>query len=138
MHINRSPEVLYEFWRNFERLPEFMQSLVAVRQTDSRRSHWIAKAPAGTTVEWDAEIINEIPNQLIGWKTLNGSDVISAGSVHFEREQRSGGTRVRVRMQYEPPAGRIGAAVAWMLGRDPSRSIADDLNRFKQLMETTA
>src|SRR5437867_1686042 len=81
--INRRPEELYVFWRDFEQLPLFMRNLVSVRQLDACRSHWTAKAPAGRTVEWDAEIINEIPNELIGWRSLAGSDVVSAGSVRF-------------------------------------------------------
>src|SRR5690348_5742754 len=101
--INRPAPELFRFWRNFEQLPTFMDHLVAVRQLDQRRSHWVAKAPAGRQVEWDAEIINEIPNELIGWRTLDGADVISAGSVRFVPARGGRGTRVRVRLQYEPP-----------------------------------
>lgn len=132
--INRPPEELYAFWRNFEQLPRFMDHLVSVTQLSQRRSHWVARAPAGRTVEWDAEIVNEIPNELIGWRTLDGADVVSAGSVRFKPAPRHG-TDVRVRMQYEPPAGKAGAAVAWMLGVEPSQTIQEDLRRFKQLME---
>jgi uncharacterized membrane protein len=134
--INRPPEELYAFWRNFENLPRFMPHLVSVRTVDDRRSHWVAKAPGGTTVEWDAEIITEIPNQVIAWRTLRGADVISAGSVHFRSAGPDRGTLVYVHMQYSPPAGRIGAAVAWMLGHEPNQVIHDDLRRFKQLLET--
>ena len=134
--INASPEELYVFWRNFELLPRFMAHLVEVRQIDVRRSHWVAKAPAGRTVEWDAEIINEVPGDLIGWRTLPGSDVVSAGSVHFKAAPGSRGCEVRVRLQYDPPAGKVGATIAWMLGHDPARAIHEDLRRFKQLMET--
>jgi uncharacterized membrane protein len=132
--INRSPEELYAFWRNFEQLPRFMDHLVSIRQLDQRRSHWVARAPAGRTVEWDAEIVNEIPNELIGWRTLDGADVVSAGSVRFKPAARHG-TEVHVRMQYEPPAGKAGAAVAWLVGLEPSQTIQEDLRRFKQLME---
>ncbi len=133
--INRPAHELYTFWRDFERLPRFMQNLVAVRQLDSRRSHWKAKAPAGRTVEWDAEIINEIPDELIGWRTLEGADVISAGSVRFKQELAGRGTEVRVRLQYEPPAGKVGSAIAWLFGQEPSQTIREDLRRFKELME---
>ncbi|HZR24685.1 MAG TPA: SRPBCC family protein [Vicinamibacterales bacterium] len=133
--INRSPSELYRFWRNFERLPAFMEHLVSVKQTDQRRSHWVAKAPAGRTVEWDAEIINEIPDELIGWRTLDGADVISAGSVRFVAARGGRGTEVRVRLQYEPPGGKVGSAIAWMFGEEPSQTIQEDLRRFKQLME---
>ena len=96
----------------------------------------MAKAPGGRTVEWDAEIINEIPDELIGWRTIGKADVVSAGSVRFTAEPGGRGTEVRVRLQYEPPTGRIGATVAWLLGHEPSQTIREDLRRFKQLMET--
>jgi uncharacterized membrane protein len=133
--ILTTPEELYAFWRNFELLPRFMQHLVQVNELDGQRSHWVAKAPAGRTVEWDAEIINEIPGELIGWRTLPGADVVSAGSVRFKPAPGGRGTEVRVRLQYDPPAGRFGAAVAFLMGRDPARAIREDLRRLKQLIE---
>ena len=135
MTINRSREELYAFWRRFEDLPRFMTHLVSVKQIDQRQTHWIAKAPAGRTVEWDAEIINEIPNELIGWRTLAGSSVVSAGSVRFRPAPDGRGTEVRVRLQYAPPAGKLGATIAWLLGHEPSKTIREDLRRFKQLIE---
>ncbi len=133
--INKPAAELYRFWRNFEQLPRFMDDLVSVRQLDQRRSHWIAKGPAGKRVEWDAEIINEIPDELIGWRTLDGADVISAGSVRFVPGPTGRGSQVHVRLQYDPPGGKLGAAVAWMFGKEPSQAIREDLRRFKQLME---
>jgi uncharacterized membrane protein len=133
--INAPAAQLYAFWRNFEQLPRFMDHLVSVTTIDERRSHWVAKAPGRRTVEWDAEIINETPGELIGWRTLDGSDVVSAGSVRFKPAAGNRGTEVRARLQYDPPAGKIGATVAWLLGHDPSQTIRDDLRRFKQLME---
>ena len=134
--VNRSPEVLHAFWRRLELLPRFMDHLVSVSQLDGRRSRWVAKAPAGRTVEWEAEIINEITGELIGWRTVEGADVVSAGSVHFTPGPDGRGTDVRVRLQYDPPAGKIGATVAWLLGHDPAAAIREDLQRFKALMET--
>jgi uncharacterized membrane protein len=133
--INRRPDELYAFWRKFDQLPAFMRHLVSVTPLDDRRSHWVARAPAGRTVEWDAEIINEIPNELIGWRTVDGADVVSAGSVHFKPAPGYRGTEVRVRLQYAPPAGKLGAGIAWLLGREPSQTIKEDLRRFKQLVE---
>jgi len=133
--INRRPDELYTFWRRFEQLPAFMDHLVSVTPFDDRRSHWVAKAPGGRTVEWDAEIINEIPNELIGWRTVDGADVVSAGSVHFKPAPGHRGTEVRVRLQYAPPGGKLGASIAWLLGHEPSQTIKEDLRRFKQLIE---
>jgi uncharacterized membrane protein len=133
--INRSPEELYKFWRDFKNLPRFMKHLEAVQVSNENRSHWVAKGPAGTTVEWDAEIIEDRPNEVIAWHSLEGADVDNTGSVRFERAPGGRGTTVRVRLQYNPPAGVIGASVAKLLGEDPEWQVKDDLRRFKQLME---
>jgi uncharacterized membrane protein len=134
--INRSPEELFNFWRNFENLPRFMNHLESVKVMGGNRSHWVAKAPAGTTVEWDAEVYNEKPNELIAWRTLEGADVDSAGSVRFEAVPNGRGTMVRVALKYDPPGGAIGAAIAKLFGENPEQQIDEDLRRFKQLMET--
>lgn len=132
--ISRSREELFAFWRQFDNLPRFMDNLEAVTIVDPQRSHWVAKGPAGTRVEWDAEIHNEIAGELIAWRSLPGSDVDQAGSVHFA-PARDGGTEVRVVMRYAGPGGKLGAAVAHLLGEDPERQIADDLRRLKQVMD---
>lgn len=132
--IDRPAHELYAFWRDFENLPRFMEHLESVTVIDPRRSHWTAKAPAGQRVEWDAEIHNEIPDELIAWRSLPGSEIANAGSVHFE-SLGDGGTEVRVVLSYEPPAGRVGDAVARLFGEAPSQQVEDDLRRFKQVME---
>jgi uncharacterized membrane protein len=134
--IAKPHDELYRFWRNLENLSMFMPHLVSVKDLGDNRSHWIAKAPGGRTVEWDAEIINDDINELIGWRTLEGSDVVSAGSVRFKPTGKDGETLVKVHLQYDPPAGKVGATVAWLLGHDPSQTISEDLRRFKALMET--
>ena len=133
--INRRADELYAFWRKFDQLPAFMRHLVSVTPLDDRRWHWVARAPAGRTVEWDAEIINEIPNELIGWRTVDGAAVVSAGSVHFKPAPGYRGTEVRVRLQYAPPAGKVGARIASLFGHEPSQTIKEDVRRFKQLIE---
>lgn len=132
--INRPASELYSFWRNFENLPQFMNHLESVKSIGNERTHWVAKAPAGTTVEWDAEVYNEKPNELIAWRTLEGSQVSSAGSVRFE-DAPGGGTEVRVSLKYDPPGGKLGALVARLFGENPERQIEEDLGRFKELME---
>ena len=134
--INKSPEELYSFWRDFGNLPKFMNHLESVTASDDTHSHWVAKAPLGRTVAWDAEIINEIPNRLIAWQSLPGADVSSAGSVRFEPALGGRGTEVRVNLDYNPPAGVFGATVAKLFGEEPQIQIAEDLRRFKNLMET--
>jgi uncharacterized membrane protein len=135
--IDRPASELYSFWRNFENLPKFMNHLESVSGAGANRTHWVAKAPAGTTVEWDAEVYNEKPNELIAWRTLEGSQVSSAGSVRFE-EAPNGGTEVRVSLKYDPPGGKLGSLVARLFGENPEQQIEEDLGRFKQLMETSA
>ena len=132
--VNASPERLYSFWRNFENLPRFMSHLQSVKVIDEKRSHWCTKGPAGMDAEWDAEIINEIPNELIGWRSVDGSNVNNAGSVHFNRTPR--GTEVKVVLRYDPPAGLVGAAIAKVFGEDPERQVQEDLRLIKQLVET--
>jgi uncharacterized membrane protein len=134
--INKSPAELYSFWRNFENLPRFMNHLESVKSTGGNRSHWVAKAPAGTTVEWDAEVYNEKENELIAWRSLEGSQVDNAGSVRFEPATGGRGTNVRVSLKYDPPGGIIGAGIARLFGENPEQQIDEDLRRFKQLMET--
>jgi uncharacterized membrane protein len=135
--IMKSPEELFRFWRRFENLPRFMNHLESVTTTPGGRSHWVARAPAGTTVEWDAEVYNEKENELIAWRSLDGADVDNAGSVRFE-PAAGGSTTVRVTLRYDPPGGALGAAVARLFGENPEQQIEEDLNRFKQVMETGA
>jgi uncharacterized membrane protein len=133
--INRSPEELFEFWRNLENLPRIMDHLVSVRQLDANRSHWIAKGLLGSTVEWDAEIHNEREDELIAWRSLPGAQVDTAGSVHFEPASNGRGTIVRVSLKYDPPGGKVGATIANLLGDGVEQHLHEDLWRFKQFME---
>lgn len=133
--ISRPPEELYRYWRNFQNLPRFMKHLESVENIDSRRSHWTAKAPAGQTVEWNAEIINERENELIAWRSTDDSDVENAGSVNFQPAPGGRGTEVKVTILYNLPGGVIGSRAAKLFGEEPSIQIEDDLRRFKRLME---
>lgn len=134
IHVNKAIDDVYSFWRELGNLPRFMDHLESVKVINDRLSHWTAKGPIGINVEWDAEIVNDVPNKVIGWRSLEGSDVDNGGSVRFEPE--NGGTVVKVSLQYNPPAGQLGEWVASMLGDNPRKTIADDLERFKELMET--
>ncbi len=134
--INRPVEELYAFWRNLENLPRVMSHLEAVQSQGDRRSHWIAKGPGGSDVEWDAEISEEQPNERIAWRSLEGSEVHTEGVVEFESLPAGRGTLVRVDLQYRPPAGQVGVAIAKLFVEEPERQIKEDLRRFKQLMET--
>ena len=134
--VNRPPEEVYAFWRNFENLPRFMQHLDEVRVLDGRRSHWTARAPAGTSVSWDAETTDDRPNELIAWRSAEGADVPNEGEVRFVRAAGGRGTEVHVRLRYEPPAGKLGALVAKLFGEEPTQQVAGDLRRFKQVLET--
>lgn len=140
IRIERSPEELYRFWRNFENLPRVMSQIESVEVINDRLSHWVAKTIplGGPKLEWDAEVINEIENELIGWRSLRGSDVENAGSVRFERTPDGRGTELTVTMQYAPPGGRLGAWVAKLFGEDPEHKIEEDLQRFKESIEAQA
>ena len=133
--IQRSAAELYREWRNLEALPEVMKHLESVREMSDGTSHWAARGPAGKVFEWDAEILQDIPGQLLSWRSLPGADVISAGSVNFD-EVPGGGTRVTVRLQYDPPGGKIGAYVAWLMRQEPSQQIREDLQEWQRRIET--
>jgi uncharacterized membrane protein len=134
--VNGSPEELYQFWRDFENLPRFMHHLESVRMTGKGRSHWVAKAPAGATVEWDAEVTEDRPGELIAWRSLEGADVYNTGSVRFEEAPGGRGTIVRVEIDYNPPGGVVGEWVAKLFGEEPEQQVSADLRRFKQVIET--
>ena len=134
--INRPPNELYRFWRTLDNLPRIMSHLESVQVITDRFSHWVVKTlPGLPTIEWDAEIINDVENERIGWRSLHDADVDQAGSVEFEPVGSGDKTRLTVTLQYAPIAGRLGAAVAKFIGQDPDLKIADDLQRFKESME---
>ncbi|HEX6285689.1 MAG TPA: SRPBCC family protein [Pyrinomonadaceae bacterium] len=133
--VNRPPDEVYRFWRNLENLPRFMKHLESVQDLGDARSHWVAKGPAGTTVEWDATMIADVPGEVITWRSLDDSDVDNAGAVRFEAAPGNRGTIVKVNIQYNPPAGVIGATVAKLFGEEPEQQLDDDLRRFKQVLE---
>ncbi len=134
--VNRSPEEVYGFWHDFRNLPRFMDHLEDVQVIGERRSHWKAKAPAGRTVEWDAEIVEDRPGELIAWRSLEGADVRNSGSVRFTPAPGRRGTEVRVELHYSPPGGVVGATIAGLFGEEPDQQVNGDLRRFKQVMET--
>ena len=132
--IARPPAEVYTFWRNLENLPRFMRHLKSVTNNGPNRSHWVADCMAGQTVEWDAEILNDQPHTLIGWRSLPGSMVDTAGSVHF-KPSGDNSTDVHVELQYLPPAGKLGAAFAKLMGTDPANHVKEDLKRLKRELE---
>jgi uncharacterized membrane protein len=134
--VNKSPEECYAFWHNFENLPQFMRHLESVTVTGERRSHWKAKAPAGASVEWDAETTDDRPNELIAWRSTENADVYNAGRVRFERAPGGRGTEVRIELEYKPPFGKLGSKVAMLWREEPGQQVMDDLRHFKQVMET--
>lgn len=133
--VNRPPEECYRFWRDFENLPRFMRHLESVRVVDERHSHWVARAPAGRTVEWDSNLTVDRPGRLLAWRSVKGADVANAGAVRFEPGPGGRGTLIRVRMQYDPPGGMLGAVAARIFGEEPELQVKEDLRRFKQMLE---
>jgi len=133
--IDRPAGQLYSFWRKFDQLPRIMSHLKSVKVLDNVRSHWVAEGPLGVSVAWDAEIINDRPNELIAWKSQAGATVDTAGSVHFVPRGR--GTEIRVSLKYDPPGGKAGAWAAWLAGSDPQGQIREDLRNFQRLMESS-
>jgi uncharacterized membrane protein len=141
IHVRESTRVevplaeVFRFWRRLENLPQFMTHLDRVSEVADGTSHWVAKGPGGVAVEWDAEIINEVENERIAWRSLPESDVVTAGSVSFDAVRGGRSTQVNVHLQYAPPAGKAGALLASLFGREPSQTIREDLRRFRQQLE---
>jgi uncharacterized membrane protein len=133
--INRPIDEVYSFWRNFQNFPQFMRHLESVEITGDRTSRWRAKGPAGTSVEWDAEMIVD-REDWIAWRSMEGADVQNSGSVRFQRAPGVRGTEARVQLEYHPPAGALGRGIAWIFGEEPEQQIHEDLHRAKQLLET--
>ncbi|MBW4525326.1 MAG: SRPBCC family protein [Phormidium tanganyikae FI6-MK23] len=134
--IDRPAEELYNYWHNFENLPTFMKHVKSVTVSEGgKRSHWVANAPLGQEVEWDAEVIKDEPNRLIAWASIEGADVDNSGFVRFSPAPGDRGTEVKVVMEYEIAGGRLTAALAKLFGEEPEQQVGDELRRFKQLME---
>lgn len=134
--INRSIDEVYGYWRDFANFPRFMRHVESVEVLDGTRSRWTAKGPAGRSVQWNAEIVQDRDGEWIAWRSLPGSRIENSGSVRFAPAPGARGTEVRVQLEYRPPAGRIGRLVAMVFGEEPEQQIREDLRRFKQLMET--
>ncbi|MCC7009526.1 MAG: SRPBCC family protein [Acidobacteria bacterium] len=132
--IRKPIEPLFEFWRDLRNLPHVLSHVEHVDVLDNDRSHWVVRGPAGVRLAWDAETINEVRPTLLAWKSLPGSDVVSAGSVRF-RALSPAATALTITLQYEPPAGKVGASLAWLAGQGPAAMLRKDLRRMKQLLE---
>jgi uncharacterized membrane protein len=133
--INKSAAELYKFWRDFENLPKFMNHLESVKVINQKKSEWKAKAPLGYEVTWEAQITQDTENELIAWRSIEGSQIPNTGKVEF-KETKDRGTEVKVTIKYEPPAGKIGELAAKILTEEPNTQVAEDLRRFKSLMES--
>ena len=134
--INRPRDEVYQFWRGLTNLPRFMAHVQSVVWTGHRRSHWVVAAPAGQRIEWDAEIVEDRPNELISWRSVDSSEIRHNGSVRFIDAPGDRGTEIQVDLRYGAPAGQIGVTIAKLFGEEPTQQIRDDLRRFKQVMET--
>lgn len=134
IEVNRSPEELYRFWRSFSNLPHVMPHLVSVKEIDARRSHWVAAGRGGTRVEWDSEIIDDIPNERIAWRSSDGTPLFNAGSIQLVR-MPGGGTHVVVELLFESLPGTIGTALTQLFGLDPAGAVRANLAKFRDIME---
>jgi uncharacterized membrane protein len=133
--VNRSPENLYAYWRRIENLQQLFPNVVSVRLIDNTRSVWVLSGPGGVELKWTAEITIDRENEMIGWRSVGRADLDNAGYIRFDRATGGRGTTVTVALQYNPPAGKLGAAVATLLGEKPASQVEEALRKFKQLME---
>ncbi|HEX5830522.1 MAG TPA: SRPBCC family protein [Gemmatimonadaceae bacterium] len=134
--VARTRDELYAWWRDPANMPRVMRHVHSVEPLDAQRARWRVRAPVGVWIEWETVIHNDIPGELIAWKSTHGAIVPNAGSVHFTDAPGGGGTIVRLVLEYDPPGGRLGVLLAKALGEDPYGEVREGLRRFKQLMET--
>jgi uncharacterized membrane protein len=134
--ISRPRHELYAFWRDFGNLAQVMENIESVTVLDERRSHWVVRAPAGQTVEWDSVIVEDVPDELISWQSDAGADITNSGRIDFRDAPGGRGTLVTATIAYDPPAGAVGKLVAKLFQREPKIQARRDLRRFKQFMET--
>ncbi|MGH9153517.1 MAG: SRPBCC family protein [Acidimicrobiales bacterium] len=134
--VNRPPDEVHAFFADVENLPAFMAHLESVRATGEGRTRWVARAPAGRTLEWEAEVVDHDPPRAIAWRSLEGTAAPNAGRVRFTPAPAGQGTEVSCELEYSPPGGALGALVARLFGEEPSQQLADDLRRLKQVLET--
>jgi uncharacterized membrane protein len=134
--IGRDAATLWRFWRKLENLGRFMQHLEHVEEHDEKRSRWVARGPLGYPLTWEAEIINERENELIAWRSVDDSEMDTAGSVHFHELPHGRGTEVRVVFKYDTHAAQLAEPLVRIMGESPQRQLREDLRRFKQIMES--
>ncbi|HWW27282.1 MAG TPA: SRPBCC family protein [Caulobacter sp.] len=134
--INRPRAEVYAFWRDFRNLALFMENVERVTISDDRRSHWVVKAPAGKTVEWDSVLTEEVENELLAWESVESADIKNAGRIEFKDAPPGRGTEVTATIAYDPPGGDLGKLIAKLFQKEPKIQARRELRRFKQLMET--
>jgi Predicted integral membrane protein len=134
--IRRPAADLYQFWRSLENLVQVIKHPVTITRISDTESHWVVSAPGDKSVEWDAAIINDEPNELIAWRSKEGADIANAGTVRFEPAPGDEGTEVRVQLEYDAPGGKFAALLAKLTGEEPEQQVAETLRRFKALMES--
>ena len=134
--VRRDRDELYAFWRDLERFPQFMAHLEDVKATGPDRSRWRASGPLGMSVEWDAEITEDVPGERISWRSTEGAKVENSGTVRFLPAPAEQGTEVHIELRYDVPGGTVGSLLAKLFGEEPAMQIKDDLRRFKQIVET--
>jgi uncharacterized membrane protein len=134
--INRPRQEVYQAWRDVRRFPDFMDNVIQVTPLDERRAHWRVKGPGETEVEFDTEITEDRPGEVIAWKSAEGADVSNSGRVTFRDAPGNRGTQVDATIAYDPPAGTVGRLTAKLFQREPQIQARRELKRFKQLMET--
>jgi uncharacterized membrane protein len=137
IRIERPVEDVFDFWRDLTNLPRFMAYVERIDLRGDGVSHWVIKGPGGVTLEWDARSIHELRPHLIAWESIGSPDVVSAGSVKFT-PLAAAVTNVDVRLQYDPPAGKVGAGMAKLVGLSPATVLRDDLRRLKILLESSS
>jgi uncharacterized membrane protein len=133
--ILRPVDELYGFWRRLENVTKVVKYPVSITTLSDTDSHWSVTAPGGKRVEWDAEITEDRPNEVIAWRSREGADIPNAGRVQFVPAPPDEGTEVIVDLEYQPPGGKLAALIAKLAGKEAGQQVMETLRRFKALME---
>ena len=136
MSVDKPADELYRFWRDSANVPRFSKWVDSVRVDSPTRAHWSYSGPMGRAWEWDTEITEERDGEFFAWQSLTGSDVHTSGSVRFREMGHDLGTEVTYTVDFAPPLGAVGAAVAKLFHGASEDQLRADLRNFKRLMET--
>ena len=133
--VQQPREEVYRRWRDPQSQTLVWSHFATITNATDQGAHWRVEGPLGRALEWDTQIVEERDGKLIRWRSTSG-DLPNEGTVEFRDAPGELGTEITLRVRFDPPAGRLGEAVARLLDDPPKLVLAKALRRFKSLVET--